>query len=165
MPEAKCMSGRRRDNGAVLERAAFRGREVIPEAHLSQRGADVVKPHVDVVLCVVPVVGDYVLPRAGEITNRHMTDLHIEVFDAGAVPAHVERIEVVDVDVLSPVIALSRPELQGRLTLNKVAGLHESLAEPEAAAVIECRQILRVRLDHDLRFHPRLTRFAFWVEP
>src|SRR4029077_4023527 len=100
-----------------------------------------------------------------EISERQLPDLHIQIFEACAVTAHVERIKIVNVDVLPPVIAFARPKLEARLTLDDVAGLHKCFAQPEPAAVIEGRQVLRVGLNHDLRLDPRLAGITSRVEP
>ena len=53
----------------------------------------------------------------------------VEVLNARTVAAHVQRVEVVDVDVLAAVVPLACPELGVRLTCQDVAGLDEGLRQ------------------------------------
>src|SRR5258708_1758289 len=87
-------------NGYATRRlSTFRGSEIEPPAPRTQRSLHVVQPHVDIVLGQGPVFGDYVGPRAGQVRHCHLANSNVEVLDARPVTAHVQRIEVEDLNV------------------------------------------------------------------
>jgi hypothetical protein len=59
---------------------------------------------------------------------------NVEILDAGAVAAHVQRIEVVDLNVPAAVISFARPELGVRLAHQNIARLYEGFTQAELVA-------------------------------
>src|SRR5258708_39426356 len=108
---------------ASLRLSTFRSSEIEPPAPLTQWSLHVVQPHVDIVLGQGPVVGDYVRPRTGQVRHCHLADSNVEVLNACTITAHVQRIEVVDLDGLAAVVAFPGPAPCVRLALPQVSGL------------------------------------------
>ena len=65
---------------------------------------------------------------AGEIGDRHLAHADRQVFYAATVAAHVERIEIVDVDLLATVVPLASPDLGVRLALEQIAAANEGFS-------------------------------------
>ena len=99
--------------------------------HRPRGSLQVIEAHIDIVLREVAVVRDNVGPRAGQERHGHLADSKIEVLDAAAVAAHVQRVEVVDLNVLAAVVSFACPELRVRLALKHVPGLHEGFPQAE----------------------------------
>src|SRR4029077_12642497 len=95
----------------------------------------------------------------------------VEVLEASSVAAHVQRVGIIDLDVIAAVIALADPELCIRLALQDVARLYEGFAQTElvvSGGTIEIRvagRVCSVRLEHDFGLEPRLVGIALWIEP
>src|SRR4029453_8306862 len=93
--------------------AVARG-ESEPAAPETGRSLEVVEAHVDVALDVVAVLRRDVGPRARGIPHGHLAEPEIHIFDPAAIAAHVEGIEIVDLDGLAAVVPLTRPDLAVR---------------------------------------------------
>ena len=82
---------------------------------------------------------------SGRAPDRYATAIlpnsNIEVLNARAVAAHVQRIKVVDIDMLAAIISFARPELGVRLALEDVAGLDEGLTQAELIVPCPSREI------------------------
>src|SRR5271166_1059325 len=111
--------------------APLRSCEIEPPGPKTGGSFQVVETHVDIALREGAVGGDNVGPRPGEKCHRHLAHSEIDVLNPCAVTAHVQRIEIVDVDVLTAVISLARPKLGARLALQDIARLNESFTEAE----------------------------------
>src|SRR5262249_46971813 len=160
MSDPEGVSIRGRNNSPGRCRPALRSGEIEPHTKFPARRFHIIETHIDVVLGVVSMIGNDVGPCAGNESNRHFADLDVQVFNSGAVSAHVKKIEIVNLYVLAPVVALAGPEPRSRLALEDVAGLNEGFAQPELVitdAVGKTGKVGGVRsvgLDHKLGLHP-----------
>src|SRR5262249_13146639 len=127
---------------AVRRRAAFGSGEIEPSAEFSARNLHVVNAHVDVALRVIAVLSGDVGPRAGKESERHPADLDLHILDSASVAAHVEEVEIVNVDVLASVITFAGPEFCVRLALQNISGLNECFAQSEL--VVEAELVVEV---------------------
>src|SRR6266576_3302640 len=154
-----------------LGSAAFRRREIKPEAPQPEGPFQIVEADVNIALRVVSILGNDVGPRGREIRHRHLADAKIPILDPGAITAHVQGIEIIDLDMLAAVVAFTGPELGIRLAFEDVAAAHKGLAEPELIVAIVARKIgvaggIRgVGLNHYFRFQPRFIVIVCRVEP
>src|SRR6516225_1260588 len=95
----------------------------------------------------------------------------MQVFKACTVATHIERIEIVNLDMLAPVIPLAGPELRIRLALKDIAGPYKSLAQTKlivANPVVEvgvAGGIGGVRLEHNFGVKPGLVGIVVGVQP
>src|SRR5215510_14144313 len=109
IPKANAVPGTRRNERPGRGVAAFVGRQVEPSGPDTQRSLEVVQADVDVALDVSAVLGRDIGPGPGQIRGRQLAEPETQIFDAGAVAAHVERVEIVDLDVLAPIEPLTAP--------------------------------------------------------
>src|SRR5262245_9837843 len=84
-------------------RAAVARSKIDPARPHSRRSFEVVETHIDVVLDVVAVLGRNIGTSASQVPDGHFAEAEIHIFDTTAVPAHVERVKIVDLDVLAAV--------------------------------------------------------------
>src|SRR5260370_32505868 len=77
---------------AGLRSPALRRREIKPSAPKPKGPFDIIEADVDIVLRVVPILGDDVGPRAREIRYGHLAYAKIPILDAVSVSAHIQRI-------------------------------------------------------------------------
>src|SRR5262249_60729395 len=88
-----------------------------------------------------------------------------------AVAAHIQRVKVVDLDVVPPVIAVPGPKLRVWLETDQIARLHEGFAQAELIVAVVAREVgvrcrvVGVGLNHHFRLHPRLVAAAPWIQP
>src|SRR5262249_18209761 len=95
----------------------------------------------------------------------------MKVLNASSIATRVQRVEVVNVDVLPAVISFPGPELRIRLALQDVASLYESFAQAELV-VPDSSQEVRITggiggigLEHHLRPHPCFVAVVVRVQP
>src|SRR5215469_14759517 len=129
--QSKCVAIRGRKGCTGRGPAPFGGGEIEPPGPKARGTLQVIKPDVDVVLRQVTIFRDDVGAGAGEIGHSQLADLHVEILDPASVAAHVERIEIIDLDMLAAIVPLARPKLGVGLALDDIAGLHKSFAKPE----------------------------------
>jgi hypothetical protein len=98
-----------------------------------------IKSRINIALGIRAVVGDEVFLRASEVRNRHLSDSYIEVFNAASVSAHVEKVEVVDVDIKLAIISLSHPEVGGGIRCKNVADFDECFSKTKLVSTGEVR--------------------------
>ena len=63
-------------------------------------------------------------------SKRQPSELHVEVLQSAAA-AHIQYVEIIDIDVKASVTRLARPELGVRITLNDISRLDEDYAKAE----------------------------------
>src|SRR6266404_2019110 len=156
---------------ARLCSAALRRREIKPYAPQPKGPFEIVKADVDIALRVVPILRNDVGPRGCEIGHRHLADAEIPILNTRAIAAHVQGIEIVNLDMLATVIALTGPELRIRLALQDMAAAHERF--PQTKLVISrvprkicvARIVSCVRLDHHFRLQPCFVAVVLRVQP
>src|SRR6266852_6605756 len=129
MAQPECVSVGCADHGTVGGRAAFRGGEIEPAGPETQRPLQVIEANVDVALREVPVLRDNVGPRPRKERHRHLADSKIDILNAPAVPAHVEHVEIVDIDVLPTIKPFTRPELGVWLAFQHIPDLNEGFTQ------------------------------------
>ena len=171
MPNPDRKSVRRRNCGAVGCRTALAGGEIEPRAPKAAGSLHVVETEVNIAFDVVPVFCGDVGTGASQITDCQLPETEIQVLNARAITAHVQRIEVIDVDMLATVISFPGPELRIRLELQNVAGTYEGFPQPELIIAVVVRKICvtrgirRICFDHGFRFQPRSVAVMFRVQP
>src|SRR5258706_13803508 len=95
----------------------------------------------------------------------------MEILKSRAVAAHIQRIEVVDIDVLAAIKRFARPELSFRLALQDLADLNEGFTQAELIVTGTTWKtcitggVCGVGLNHELCLHPLLIRSLIWVQP
>src|SRR5271165_3620342 len=135
------------------------------------RALEIVKSHINVRLRQVSVLSNDIRPRSCQEAHGQLADTEIPILHARTIATQIKRIEIVDVDVLPPVIPLTGPELCVRLTVKHVAHSNERLAKTVlvvANAIRKARITLRVRsvgFYHELSLHPRAIGPVFGVDP
>src|SRR4029453_1406565 len=145
--------------------------EIKPSGPATERSVEIVQAQVDAALDVGAIVGDDFGPGTGKIGDGDLSESKVHVLDAGAVTAHVERIKIVDLDVLATVKPLAGPDLGVRLALEKIAGTNEGLSQTKlvvGARVVEigiAGGVGGVGLDQSLRPEPCLVGIVFGVQP
>src|SRR5208337_1652847 len=87
--------------------AALRSCVVEPAAPEAGGSLQVIETHVNVALREGAVGGYNVGTRPGKKCHRHLANPEIDVLNACAITAHVQRIEVVDVNVLPAVVSFA----------------------------------------------------------
>src|SRR5258708_19779784 len=102
-------------SAARLCSAALRCGEIEPNTPQPKRPFEIVEADIDIALRVVSILRNDVGPRACQIRHGHLPYAKIPVLETGAVAAHVQGIEVVNLDVLAAVISFTAPELGIRL--------------------------------------------------
>src|SRR4029453_5225930 len=125
VPQADRVSGAARDHVAHRGGATPAGGQVEPETQRPAGRLDVVETQIQVAPGVIAVLRRDVGSGAGEVRGGDAADSDVKVFETPAVTAHVQRVEIVDLDVLAAVVPLARPELEIRLTIEEVAGANE----------------------------------------
>src|SRR6266851_3129188 len=169
--QSECVPVGGRNYRAGRRGTALGVRKIEPKCVKPKRPFEIVEADIDVVFRVVSVLRDDVGPRARQKRHRHFTDAKIPVLNTGAIAAHVQRIEIIDLDVLAPVVAFSGPELRIRLALQDVASAHKRFAQPELIVSRVARKICITRiipcvgLDHHFCFHPGFVAVVLRVEP
>src|SRR5262249_18041055 len=103
--------------------------------------------------------------------HSQLADANIDILNAPTVAAHIQRIEVIDVNMLATVVSFAGPEFGVRLALQDVTNLNKGFAQTELIvtnAIGEARIARRIRgvgLDHALRLRPRLIGSFIWIDP
>src|SRR5215470_9830463 len=87
--ETKGVAIGRGNDRAGLRRTALRVRIVKPHTKAPKGGSYVVETHINVAFRVVAVFRDDVRPRAGQESDRQLTDSYVEVLDASSITTHV----------------------------------------------------------------------------
>ena len=113
-----------------------------PTSPHSQRHVHVIQPQVEAGLAEAGLVGGVGLrcaahaaaSRSADPGQRELAIPQLQVLEATARAAHVREEEIVEMDVVPPVIPVARPELQGRLRGNDVAHRTPDLGEGEVGA-------------------------------
>src|SRR5258708_22916419 len=118
-------------SAARLCSADLRCREIEPKAPHPKRPFEIIEADIDIALRVVPILRNDVGPRACQIRHGHLADAKIPILDAGAIAAHVQGIEIINLDVLAAVIAFTGPELRIRLALQDVAAPDKGFPQGE----------------------------------
>jgi hypothetical protein len=114
-----------------------RVRVVEPQRHFAERRFDVVEPQVDVLLRHVAIARLVVVHAAAEPRERELSKFaDWQILHATAVAAHVEEVEIVDVDVVPAVVALAGPKLGVGHALDHIARLHECMAQRDVVALV-----------------------------
>src|ERR1700754_1443216 len=150
---------------------ALFGGVVEPSAQQADRSLQVVEPDIQIALLVVAVLSDEVGTRAVEVSNRHSSYTNIQVFNACAVATHIQRIEVVDLDMLPAIVPLPRPELGIWLNGEQISTPHKRFAQAELIVAVRVRKVrvgIRVRrvgFDHKFGLEPCLARNMIRVDP
>src|SRR6266404_1916771 len=168
-PEGIAVAGRNHRPRCSI--ATFSSRKIEPRCPAPGRPLKVVDAHINVALDVVAVLCRNIRARSCQITQRHLPKANIKVFDAGAVSAHVERIEIVNLNVLATVKPFAGPEFCVGLTLKEISCPDEGFSQPKliiADAVVEVRIAGGVRcvgLDHHFGVEPGFVRSVFRVQP
>ena len=73
-------------------------------------------------------------PRVADPSERELAVAQLQILETAAGAAHVREEEVVDVDIVSPVVPVARPELQGGLSGDDIAYRTPDLGEVEIRA-------------------------------
>src|SRR6516164_8179393 len=90
---------------APYGRATFGSSEIEPAGPETQRPFHVIDAHIDVTLRQNAVLGDNVRPRARQERHGHLGSAKkTPILDTAPVAAHVQRIEVGDLNMLAPVV-------------------------------------------------------------
>src|SRR5262249_24786570 len=144
-PQAAGEAGAARDHLARRSFAAAAGGHVEPETQRAAGELDVVEAQIQVTPGVIAVLRRDVGSGTGEVGGGYAADPHVEVLQARAVAAHVQGVEIVDLDVLAAVVPLARPELEIRLSVEEVAGANERFAEAEVVVEIGLDEVREVR--------------------
>src|ERR1700746_3161454 len=131
MSYSKCVAVGRGNERPGLRGAAFRHRVIEPRAPQSERPLQIIEAHVYVALRIVSVLRQHIGPGTREIRHGHLPDAKIPVLDARPITTHVQRIEVINLDVLAAVVSLPGPELRIRLKLQNVPSPHERFPQTE----------------------------------
>ena len=76
-----------------------------------------------------------------------LSDSDVQVFDAASIPAHIEKVEIVDADVEAAIIPLACPEVCRRIRLQNIANLNERLSKAELIDAGEIRRLRGVGLN------------------
>lgn len=100
-----------------LCRAALRSGEIEPHTDCSAWRSYVIETDINVALSVIAILGSDVGSRAGQVRHRQLADPKVQILNPGAVAAHVKIIEIVNMNILAPVIAFAGPEPGIRLAL------------------------------------------------
>src|SRR5258707_15593825 len=115
-PESIAVRGR---NACAARRGtAFRVRKIKPNGVKPKGPFEIIEPNVDILLRVVSILRNDVGPRSREIRDRHLADAEIPILDASPVTAHVQGVEVIDLDMLAAIVAFTGPELRVRLAVD-----------------------------------------------
>src|SRR6185295_6769292 len=168
-PESVAVRGR--NYRAARGGTALGVRKIKPNRVKPKRPFEIIESDIDIVLCVVSILRNDVGPRSCEIRNGHLADAKVPILDTGAVAAHVQGIEVVNLDMLASVVAFTSPEFRVWLTLQDVAAAHKGF--PQTKLVISrvprkicvARVVSSVRLDHHFRLQPRFVVAVIRVQP
>ncbi len=143
---------------AGLGRTALRVRIVEPQAKAPKGSSYVVETNVNVVFGVIPILRNDVGSSACQECDRQLANSHIEILNTSSIATYVQRVEVVNLNMLSAVISLSSPELRIGLALQNVAGTHEGFPQSELVISSVTRKICiaggirRVGFNHDFCF-------------
>src|SRR5215831_774483 len=95
----------------------------------------------------------------------------MQVFETCAIAAHIERIEIVNFDMLAPVISLTNPKLGIWLAFKNIAPTDKGFPQAEliiAGAVVEVGitgRVRGVRLEHNLGLEPCPVGIVVRVQP
>src|SRR4029077_13177428 len=111
MAYSECVAVAGRNQLARRSRAAVVGRETEPRGRRPARSLYVVKTHVDVAFEVVAVFCRNVGSCTRQKPERQLAESRIQILNPRAVTAHIQGIEIVDINVLTTVIPLSGPKL------------------------------------------------------
>src|SRR5262249_29319077 len=128
-PKGNAIGGR--DGGAGLRCTALRVCVIEPQPNPSKGGLQIVESNVNVAFGVVSIFRNDVAPGPCQKSDRQLADSHIEVLNAGSVAAHVQWIEVVNLDMLPAVISFPGPEFRVGLALQNVARTYKGFPQSE----------------------------------
>src|SRR5713226_8953768 len=129
MAQPKCESVRGADHSTRWGRTALGEGIIEPPGPKTHRPLQVIETHVDVALRQVSVLRDNVGPRPGKERHGCLPDSKINILNSPAIPAHVEHVEIVDIDVLPTVKPFTRPELGVRLAFQHIPDLNEGFTQ------------------------------------
>src|SRR5215469_3954796 len=101
--------------------AALARCEIKPGSVNAPRTFHVVQADIDVALCIIAVLSRDIRPRAGQKRHRQFRETQSEILESCTVSTEIERIEIVDFNMLAPVISFARPEDRARLTVAEEA--------------------------------------------
>src|SRR5215471_8824549 len=101
MAKSERVTAAARDDFAAGCRATFASSEIKPSGQCAAGCLHVIETHVNVAFRVVAVCGLDVGARSGQETHCQLADSEMHVFESRAVTAHIERIEIVYLNVLA----------------------------------------------------------------
>src|SRR5579862_2442050 len=116
---------------AIAFSAPFAGCEVEPNTEDASLGLQVVDPKINIAFCVISIFGDDVGPGAGQKRQGRLTNADIEILETGAVPAQIERIEVINFDMIASVVSFTGPEGGVRLPVKKMTASNKGFSQAE----------------------------------
>src|SRR5215469_4755116 len=159
------------DDSAGLGKTTLCVRIVKPKSKAANGRLHIVESDVDAALCIVAVLRNDVRSRGSQKRHCQLANSYMEVLETRAVAAHVQRVKVVDLNVLAPVISFTGPELRIRLALEDVAALDKGFPQTKlivsdtAWKICVTCGIRGVGLQHYLRPHPRFVVVVIGVQP
>src|SRR5215472_10675734 len=159
------------DDSAGLGKTTLRVRIVKPKSKAANGRLHIVESDVDAALCIVAVLRNDVRSRGSQKRHCQLANPYMKVLETRSVAAHVQRVKVVDLNVLAPVISFTGPELCIRLALEDVAALDKSfpqtkliVSDADWKICVTCG-IRGIGLQHHLRPHPCFVVVVFGVHP
>src|ERR1700690_1348837 len=172
MPQPESVSIASGEDGSrSLDGPPFFPGKIKPTGPQSKRTFEIVETYIDVALGEIAVLGHDIRSGTGQEGDCHFADTHVPILHPAAVAAQVQRVEIVDVDMLSAIVSFSPPELRIRLAIQHVSHLDESFTETKLIVAYAVRKagvtlgVRRVGLNHELGSHPRLVGIVFRVNP
>src|SRR5215472_4592615 len=159
------------DDSAGLGKTTLCVRIVKPKSKAANGRLHIVESDVDAALCIVAVLRNDVRSRGGQKRHCQLANSYMQVLETRSVAAHVQRIKVVNLNVLAPVISFTGPELRIRLALEDVAALDKSFPQTKlivsdaAWKICVTGGIRGIGLQHHLRPHPCFVVVVFGVHP
>jgi Lyase len=131
MTESEGISVACRNGDTGVCGTAFQGCIVEPCGPLAERPLDVVESRIDVALRQSSVLCDEIRTSCVEECDSKFAHVDVQVLYSSAVAAEVQRIEVVNLDMLSAIVAFTGPHFGAWLPCKEVASFHKSLSETE----------------------------------
>src|SRR6266851_4096320 len=105
--QPECVAVRGRNYCAARGGTALGVRKIKPNRVSPKGPFEIIEPHIDIVLGVVSVLSNDVGPRSREIRNGDLADVEVPILNASPVTTHVQRIKVIDLDMLAAIVAFS----------------------------------------------------------
>ncbi len=169
--QSECVPVGGRNYCAGRRGTALGVRKIEPKSVKPKRPFEIVEADINVVFRVVSVLRDDVGPRARQKRHRHFTDTKIPVLNASPVTTHIQRVKVINLDMLAAIVTFTGPELRVRLAVKNVAGAHERLPQAKLVTsrvprkICVARIVSCVRLDHHFRLQPCFVAVVLRVQP